>query len=68
MSSNHKLVLIKSILYTSDYVTDDEKLDAIRHLIHGWDKEPQTDIESQKSWLNDLSVETRNIVKALSDD
>ena len=66
MSNNHKLTLIKAILYASDCVTEDEKLNAIRHLIHGWDKE--SNIESKKPWLDDLSVETRDIIKSLSDD
>lgn len=66
MPSDDKLELIKAILYASDCITSDEKFNAIRHLIHGWDKESNT--EPQRQWLNDLSVETRDVVDGLSND
>ncbi len=65
MSSNHKLALIKAILYASDSISDDEKFSAIQHLIHGWDKE--LTIPEPQSWLKDLSVETRDVIKSLKD-
>lgn len=67
MSSDSRLKLIKAILYTSDGITTDEKLNAVRYLIYGWDKETKVGVEAYRPWLDDLSVETRDIVKALSD-
>lgn len=64
MPSDDKLELIKAILYASDCITSDEKFNAISHLIHGWDKESNT--EPQRPWLDDLSIETRDIINGLS--
>ncbi len=66
MSNDNKLNLIKAILYASDCITSDEKFNAICHLIHGWDKESNT--EPQPSWLNDLSIETRDMINGLSNN
>jgi len=63
-SSDNKLELIKAILYANDDIDTEEKLNAVRYLVYGWDKEP--DIDIKKPWFNDLSIETRDIVNGLS--
>jgi len=63
-SSDKKLELIKAILYASDDIDTEEKLNAIRYLVYGWDNEP--DIGIKKPWLDDLSIETRDVINGLS--
>lgn len=63
-SSDNKLEIIKAILYASDDISTEDKLNAVRYLVYGWDNESEVDIK--KPWLNDLSIETRDIVNDLS--
>lgn len=68
-SSDNKLKIIKAILYASDGISTEDKLNAVRYLVYGWDNESDVGNKSyQPSWLNDLSVETRDVVDGLSND
>ena len=68
-SSDNKLELIKAILYANDDIDTEAKLNAVRYLVYGWDNESEVGNKSyQPSWLNDLSVETRDMVNGLSSD
>lgn len=67
MPVDDKLELIKAILYASNDINTEEKLNAVRYLVYGWDNESEVVAKSyQPSWLNDLSVETRDVVDGLS--
>lgn len=66
-SSDNKLEIIKAILYASDDISTKDKLNAVRYLVYGWDNESEVGAKSyQPSWLNDLSIETRDVVDGLS--
>lgn len=63
-SNDNKLEIIKAILYASDDISTKEKLNAVRYLVYGWDEE--SDDGAQQPWLNDLSIETRDMINGLS--
>lgn len=66
-SSDERLELIKAILYASDSIGTEEKLNAVRYLVYGWDKEPEVGTKPyQPSWPDNLSIETRDIINGLS--
>ncbi|AFU63081.1 hypothetical protein 8014-B2_0014 [Lactobacillus phage ATCC 8014-B2] len=67
-SSDNKLKIIKAILYASDDIDTEEKLNAVRYLVHGWDNEPDGSIKFKQPWASGLSVETRNLINGKSDD
>ena len=68
-SSDKKLAIIQAILYASDSIGTEEKLNAVRYLVRGWDEESEASSKPyQPSRLNDLSVETRDMVNGLSND
>lgn len=68
-SVDSKLELIKAIIYANDDIDTEAKLNAVRYLVYGWDNESDVGNKSyQPSWLNDLSVETRDVVDGLSND
>lgn len=63
-SNDNKLEIIKAILYANDDISTKEKLNAVRYLVYGWDNE--SDVDIKRPWLDDLSIETRDIVDGLS--
>lgn len=66
-SSDKKLAIIQAILYASDSIGTEEKLNAVRYLVYGWDNESEVGAESyQPSWFDNLSIETRDIINDLS--
>lgn len=66
-SSDKKLAIIQAILYASDSIGTEEKLNAVRYLVRGWDEESEVSSKPyQPSWPDNLSIETRDIINGLS--
>jgi len=67
LSSDNKLKIIKAILYASDDIDTEDKLNAVRYLVYGWDNESEFSSKPyQPSWPDNLSIETRDIINGLS--
>lgn len=66
-SSDKKLAIIQAILYASDSIGTEEKLNAVRYLVRGWDEESEVNSKHyQPSWPDNLSIETRDVINGLS--